>query len=91
MEKPFGSGTESAHELNKTLAALVPEDHIHRVDHFLGKATVLNILGLRFANRFLEPVWNRDHIEKVEVIFDEDLALEGRARYYDTAGGPSAT
>ncbi|MDI2033995.1 glucose-6-phosphate dehydrogenase [Paenarthrobacter nitroguajacolicus] len=86
MEKPFGSGTESAHELNKTLAALVPEDHIHRVDHFLGKATVLNILGLRFANRFLEPVWNRDHIEKVEVIFDEDLALEGRARYYDTAG-----
>jgi glucose-6-phosphate 1-dehydrogenase len=86
MEKPFGSGTESARELNKTLAALVPEDHIHRVDHFLGKATVLNILGLRFANRFLEPVWNRDHIEKVEVIFDEDLALEGRARYYDTAG-----
>ncbi len=86
MEKPFGSGTESAHELNRTLAALVPEDHIHRVDHFLGKATVLNILGLRFANRFLEPVWNREHIEKVEVIFDEDLALEGRARYYDTAG-----
>ena len=86
MEKPFGSGTESAHALNKTLAALVPEDHIHRVDHFLGKATVLNILGLRFANTFLEPVWNRHHIEKVEVIFDEDLALEGRARYYDTAG-----
>ncbi|SCZ51413.1 glucose-6-phosphate 1-dehydrogenase [Arthrobacter sp. UNCCL28] len=86
MEKPFGSGTESAHELNKTLAALVPEDHIHRVDHFLGKATVLNILGLRFANRFLEPVWNREHIEKVEIVFDEDLALEGRARYYDTAG-----
>ncbi|MBO1267043.1 glucose-6-phosphate dehydrogenase [Arthrobacter cavernae] len=86
MEKPFGSGSESASELNRTLAALVPEDHIHRVDHFLGKATVLNILGLRFANRFLEPVWNRDHIEKVEIIFDEDLALEGRARYYDGAG-----
>lgn len=86
MEKPFGSSAESARELNKTLAALVPEDHIHRVDHFLGKATVLNILGMRFANRFLEPVWNRDHIEKVEVIFDEDLALEGRARYYDNAG-----
>ncbi|MDI2021890.1 Glucose-6-phosphate 1-dehydrogenase [Paenarthrobacter nicotinovorans] len=86
MEKPFGSGTESARELNKTLAALVPEDHIHRVDHFLGKATVLNILGLRFANRFLEPVWNREHVEKVEIVFDEDLALEGRARYYDAAG-----
>ena len=86
MEKPFGSGEESARELNKTLLGLVPEDHIHRVDHFLGKATVLNILGLRFANNFLEPVWNREHIEKVEIIYDEDLALEGRARYYDSAG-----
>ena len=86
MEKPFGSGEESARELNRTLLTLVPEDHIHRVDHFLGKATVLNILGLRFANNFLEPVWNRGHIEKVEIIFEEDLALEGRARYYDGAG-----
>ncbi|HSN35872.1 MAG TPA: glucose-6-phosphate dehydrogenase [Arthrobacter sp.] len=86
MEKPFGSSEESARHLNKTLAALAPEDHIHRVDHFLGKATVLNILGLRFANTFLEPVWNRAHIEKVEIVFDEDLALEGRARYYDGAG-----
>ncbi|MCY1225447.1 Glucose-6-phosphate 1-dehydrogenase [compost metagenome] len=86
MEKPFGSSEDSARHLNRTLAALVPEDHIHRVDHFLGKATVLNILGLRFANTFLEPIWNRDYIEKVEVIFDEDLALEGRARYYDAAG-----
>ncbi|HSO14760.1 MAG TPA: glucose-6-phosphate dehydrogenase [Arthrobacter sp.] len=86
MEKPFGSSEESARHLNDTLAALVPEDHIHRVDHFLGKATVLNILGLRFANTFLEPVWNREHIEKVEIVFDEDLALEGRARYYDGAG-----
>ncbi|MDF2052445.1 glucose-6-phosphate dehydrogenase [Arthrobacter sp. Cr_A7] len=86
MEKPFGSGEESARSLNRTLVRLVPEDHIHRVDHFLGKATVLNILGLRFANNFLEPVWNRHHIEKVEIIFDEDLALEGRARYYDGAG-----
>ncbi|MEZ2389151.1 glucose-6-phosphate dehydrogenase [bacterium RCC_150] len=86
MEKPFGSGPESARQLNDTLATLVPEDHIHRVDHFLGKSTVFNILGLRFANRFLEPIWNREHIEKVEIIFDEDLALEGRARYYDNAG-----
>lgn len=86
MEKPFGSDEQSARRLNQTLAALVPEDHVHRVDHFLGKATVLNILGLRFANNFLEPVWNREHIEKVEIIFDEDLALEGRARYYDGAG-----
>ncbi|MEO5778471.1 MAG: glucose-6-phosphate dehydrogenase [Arthrobacter oryzae] len=86
LEKPFGSDEKSARRLNATLAGLVPEDHIHRVDHFLGKATVLNILGLRFANTFLEPVWNRQYIAQVEIIFDEDLALEGRARYYDGAG-----
>ncbi|KNC18627.1 glucose-6-phosphate dehydrogenase [Arthrobacter sp. RIT-PI-e] len=86
MEKPFGTDQASAHSLNDKLAQLVPEQNIHRVDHFLGKATVFNILGLRFANRFLEPVWNNLHIEKVEVVFDEDLALENRARYYDGAG-----
>lgn len=86
MEKPFGSSTESAMALNATLARLVPEDHIHRVDHFLGKSTVLNILGLRFANRLLEPLWNGANIEKVEIIFDESLTLENRARYYDHAG-----
>lgn len=86
LEKPFGSTEASAAELNETLRRLVPESHIHRVDHFLGKGTVLNILGLRFANNFLEPVWNRDHIEKVEIFFDEDLTLEGRAGYYDRAG-----
>lgn len=86
LEKPFGSSEASAAELNETLRRLVPESHIHRVDHFLGKGTVLNILGLRFANNFLEPVWNRDHIEKVEIFFDEDLTLEGRAGYYDRAG-----
>lgn len=86
MEKPFGSGEESARRLNRTLKALVPEDHIHRVDHFLGKATVFNILGLRFANRMLEPVWSNQHIEKVEIFFDEKLTVEGRSRYYDKAG-----
>ncbi len=86
LEKPFGTSEASARQLNDTLRALVPEQQIHRVDHFLGKGTVLNILGLRFANNFLEPVWNRDHIEKIEVFFDEDLALEGRAGYYDHAG-----
>ena len=86
MEKPFGSSVESARALNATLAGLVPEDHIHRVDHFLGKSTVLNILGLRFANRLLEHSWDGQHIEKVEIFFDEALTLENRARYYDHAG-----
>ncbi|WP_285725079.1 glucose-6-phosphate dehydrogenase [Psychromicrobium xiongbiense] len=86
MEKPFGSSEESARELNRLLAQLVPEDHIHRVDHFLGKSTVFNILGLRFANRLFEPLWNSENVESVEIIFDEDLALENRARYYDHAG-----
>lgn len=86
LEKPFGFDAASARELNSTLAALVPESHIHRVDHFLGKSTVMNLISLRFANTFLEPIWNRDHVEKIEVVFDEELTLENRARYYDTAG-----
>lgn len=86
MEKPFGSSAESARQLNQTLAALVPEERIHRVDHFLGKSTVFNVLGLRFANRLLEPQWNARHIEKIEIVFDEELSLENRARYYDRAG-----
>ncbi|MBC7723259.1 MAG: glucose-6-phosphate dehydrogenase [Burkholderiaceae bacterium] len=86
LEKPFGTDQGSAHALNEQLARLVPEPQIHRVDHFLGKSTVLNLLGLRFANRIFERVWNRDDIEKVEIVFDEQLALEGRAGYYDAAG-----
>ncbi len=86
MEKPFGSGQESARKLNKTLEALLPENHIYRVDHFRGTGTVLNILGVRFANHFLEPVWNTRHIEKVEIFFDEDITLEGRAGFYDPTG-----
>ncbi|MGP5726241.1 glucose-6-phosphate dehydrogenase [Arthrobacter rhombi] len=86
MEKPFGSGQESAKNLNQTLEALLPENHIYRVDHFRGTGTVLNILGVRFANHFLEPVWNNLHIEKVEIFFDEDITLEDRAGFYDSTG-----
>ncbi|WP_239022374.1 hypothetical protein [Raineyella fluvialis] len=86
IEKPFGSDLTSAQQFNALLARLVPEEQIFRVDHFLGKATVLNLLGLRFANRILEPVWNATNIERVEFVADETLALEGRARYYDHAG-----
>ena len=86
MEKPFGTDAESAASLNALLTDLVPEDRIHRVDHFLGLSTVINIVGLRFANRLLEPVLNSEHVASVEVVWDEDLGLEGRAGYYDWAG-----
>lgn len=86
MEKPFGTDEASARALNRQLLRLVPEEQIHRVDHFLGHATVLNLLGLRFANRFFESVWNRDNIDSVEIVYDEQLGLENRARYYDGAG-----
>jgi len=86
LEKPFGYDEDSARELNAELLKIVPEERIHRTDHFLGRATVLNVIGLRFANRLFEPVWNGDNIEKVEIFYDEVLGLEGRAKYYDTAG-----
>lgn len=86
LEKPFGSDAASATELNGLLARLVPEDQVHRVDHFLGKSTVLNLLGLRFANRSLEPVLSSEHVERVDIVFDEQLGLEQRAGYYDGAG-----
>ena len=86
MEKPFGTDGASARALNELLARLVPEDHVYRVDHYLGMSTVLNILGLRFANRMLEPVLNAEHVEAVDIVFDESLGLEGRAGYYDGAG-----
>lgn len=86
LEKPFGSSADSAHHLNELLLRIVPETHIHRVDHFLGRSTVLNLLGVRFANRVLEPLWNSEHIARVDIVYDEQLALENRARYYDHAG-----
>ena len=86
LEKPFGTDEQSAAALNQLLTQLVPEGQVHRVDHFLGRATVLNLVGLRFANRLFEPVWNSNHVERVDIVFDEQLALENRARYYDSAG-----
>jgi len=87
IEKPFGTDAESAHTFNQLLAHLpLPESHIFRVDHYLGKATVLNLVGLRFTNRLFEPVWNASNIETIQIISDEALALEGRAGYYDHAG-----
>jgi len=89
VEKPFGEDLEGAVALNQLLAELAGtagEGVTFRVDHVLGMATVQNLLGLRFANRILEPIWNSTHIEQVEILWEETLALEGRAGYYDRSG-----
>jgi glucose-6-phosphate 1-dehydrogenase len=86
LEKPFGTNQESAASLNQLLAELVPEEQVHRVDHFLGRSTVLNLIGVRFANRLFEPLWSNEHVARVDIVFDEQLTLENRARYYDRAG-----
>lgn len=86
VEKPFGTSLADARELNAALHRLLPEERVFRIDHFLAEATVLDVLGLRFANRLLEAVWNREHVERVELVWDEALGLEGRAGYYDGAG-----
>ncbi|WP_134774475.1 glucose-6-phosphate dehydrogenase [Ornithinimicrobium flavum] len=85
LEKPFGSDLATAQELNAQLLRVVPETDIFRIDHFLGVNTILNIVGIRFANRVLQPIWSHEHIERVEITYDETLALEGRAGYYDKA------
>lgn len=86
VEKPFGDSLQAARELNALVTRIVPEERVFRIDHFLGLHTVLNLIGLRFANRLLEPVWDRDSIEKVEVLYDETVTLEDRAGYYDRNG-----
>ncbi|WP_286344516.1 glucose-6-phosphate dehydrogenase [Frondihabitans sucicola] len=86
LEKPFGTDERSAKRLNTLLLTIVPESRIHRVDHFLGRSTVLNLLGLRFANRLIEPMLSNRDVESIEIVYDEQLALENRARYYDHAG-----
>jgi glucose-6-phosphate 1-dehydrogenase len=86
FEKPFGEDLDSAQALNRLIADVVDERHVFRVDHFLAMTTVQNVLGTRLVNRVLEPIWNSAHIEEVEIIWEESLALEGRAGYYDWVG-----
>ncbi|GAA1944582.1 glucose-6-phosphate dehydrogenase [Microbacterium deminutum] len=86
LEKPFGTDLKSARALNRLIARLVPEEQVFRIDHFLGMSMVLNILGLRFANQLFESVWNSERIERVEIVYDELIGLEGRGGYYDHAG-----
>jgi glucose-6-phosphate 1-dehydrogenase len=86
LEKPFGEDLDSAISLNQLLAATVTEQAVFRVDHFLAMTTAQNLLGTRLANRVLEPLWNSAHIAEIEILWDESLALEGRAGYYDGVG-----
>jgi glucose-6-phosphate 1-dehydrogenase len=86
LEKPFGENLQEAIELNRLLSLLLPEEAVFRVDHFLAMTTVQNLLGTRLANRVLEPIWNSAHIAAIEIVWDESLALAGRAGYYDGVG-----
>ena len=86
LEKPFGEDLTDAVELNRLLARFMPEEAVFRVDHFLAMTTVQNMLGARLANRVLEPIWNSTHIAEIDIVWDESLALEGRAGYYDGVG-----
>lgn len=86
VEKPFGRDLESAKALNKVLHAVFDEQAIFRIDHFLGKEAIQNLLYFRFANSFLEPVWNRDHVESVQITMAEDFGIKGRGKFYDEVG-----
>jgi glucose-6-phosphate 1-dehydrogenase len=86
VEKPFGSDLATARELNKQLQCAFSENRIFRIDHYLGKETVQNLLVLRFANSIFEPLWNRTHIDHVQITVSESVGVEGRGKYYDHAG-----
>jgi len=86
MEKPFGHDAASARELNRILHGVFDEQQIYRIDHYLGKETVQNILVLRFANGFFEPIWNRRYVRQVQINVAEEIGIEGRGRFYEEAG-----
>ena len=86
IEKPFGHDLASARELNNVVESVFPADSVFRIDHYLGKETVQNILALRFANQLFEPIWNANHVDHVQITMAEDIGIGGRAGYYDGVG-----
>ena len=86
VEKPFGHDLESARELNDTLAGVFPSGSVFRIDHYLGKETVQNILAMRFSNAMFEPIWNSNYVDHVQITMAEDIGIGGRAGYYDGIG-----
>ncbi|MHB2025906.1 MAG: glucose-6-phosphate dehydrogenase [Elusimicrobiota bacterium] len=86
VEKPFGRDLASARDLNHVAHSVFPEDSIFRIDHFLGKEAILNILYFRFANSFLEPIWNRNYVASIQITLSENFDVQGRGKFYETAG-----
>src|SRR6202046_3020990 len=86
VEKPFGHDLASAQELNRILLSAFPESSIFRIDHYLAKGPVHNMVSFRFSNSFLEPLWNRDYIESVQITMAEDFGIQGRGAFYDQTG-----